>query len=607
MRQTLNDFSLDSLSSLLDDELTLDALALPAAASSAAGTSSPGDASVEAPARVAAEHVPSQPAVTSPIELAPAPVPTEAVGTQLFGTQLVGTQVVGTQLLGTQLVSIPSSRKSAVAQTQAPVPADVRKSSLEETQLYKSTPQPTIDLSVVRRSASEPTQAFDGNLAALGDLAAPCYLPSDASATIPAQVDPSKSSVPETTFWSKADRDSALLEAANPDPSVTAPVAPAPAASAPSAGATELVSPEAPPSVQGPPEQESSPTVTTPRTIAQQLAGFFGGQPRRTTEVKWEQAVESDRRFTTMLLSDLDAAMNEPMSTDSDPGVPFALPVPPAASPAFAPGPPFAAEATVPSQVAAQPAQAVSYETLEVAGVEQASSLPALAESDAATIEPASFAGALDPSPSANAPSHVAPGRAAFPEPSAEVRQLASCVLERSTPGVATVVAVVGCDETQAGAEATLALAAAVADATGVSTLVVDGDFARRDLSRVANAVEAPGFAESLAQSTKGRSLAQSAGRDNLQVLPAGAAPPEASEAPARVSAWIARAKQEHGLILVWLGSSGGEYERRLCGAADLSLLLAVVDKDRPSRIEAAAERLRSANARTLGVALVRG
>jgi Mrp family chromosome partitioning ATPase len=232
-----------------------------------------------------------------------------------------------------------------------------------------------------------------------------------------------------------------------------------------------------------------------------------------------------------------------------------------------------------------------AFDVLEVAGAEQASVAAALASQPQLAPEEAPAV--------ANVP-------APFPEPTHELRELAAFLLDRFTPGVSTVVALVGCEATGPGSAASLAIAAAVADATGVSTLVVDGDFANREISAACDYAASPGFAEALGQPAIGRDLAHPVGRENLSLLPAGDALPEASDARACVSAWIAKAKQEFGLILVWVGAGEGEIARRLCRAADASLLLAVVDRDRPSRIEAAAERLRSSNARTIGVALVR-
>jgi hypothetical protein len=232
-----------------------------------------------------------------------------------------------------------------------------------------------------------------------------------------------------------------------------------------------------------------------------------------------------------------------------------------------------------------------AFDVLEVVGAEQASV--------ASTLAPQ-----LHSAPH-EAPV-VAPAKPKLEEPTPEIRELAAFVLDRFTPGVSTVVALVGCEATPPGAKASLALAAAVADATGVSTLIVDGDFANRDISSAVEFAAASGFAEALGEPAKGRSCAQAISRENLNLLPAGNAMPEASGAAACVAAWIAKAKQEYGLILVWLGAGEGDFARRLCGAADATLLLAAVDRDRPSRIEAASERLRSSNARTLGVALVR-
>jgi Mrp family chromosome partitioning ATPase len=240
-----------------------------------------------------------------------------------------------------------------------------------------------------------------------------------------------------------------------------------------------------------------------------------------------------------------------------------------------------------------------AFDLLEVVGAEQASVAAMLAPQQHSA--PQEAPAVAKPTPHAK-----------LAEPTRELRELAAFLLERFTPGVSTVVALLGCEATLPGAQASLALAAAVADATGVSTLIVDGDFVNRNIrsgaefAAASGFAEAPGFAEALAEPAKGRSYAQSVGRENLSLLPAGNALPDTSEAPARVAAWIAKAKQEYGLILVWLGVGEGDFARRLYGAADATLLLAAVDHDRPSRIEAASERLRSSNARTLGVALVR-
>lgn len=518
MRQTMSDFSLDSLSSLLDDELSLD--------------------------------TPSAP-IAQPVVPSPPPIPTQPASIPIALTT--------GPAAATELVSV-TSRLSALTQP----PESVRKSSLEETQLYKSTPQPTIDLSMVRRSASEPTQAFSGQ----------SFEPLDASATIPAVVDPSKSSVLETTFWPAADREAADLA------TVTQPVA---------------LAPPAPAEVSF-----TQPIVDAASAIAPApaLAGFFEAQPRRTTDMRWEQAVESDRQFTTMLLSDMD-------------DVPWRAELPQAAneispfsasdiSPYGAKGDERQANFDSASNAQAAPAPCDSpsldspaLDVLDVVAVGQApsNSMSALQQAQSPQDSPAE----TKSNPAAK-----------FSEPTPELRQLATFLLERSTPGVSTVVALIGCETTRPGAEASLALAAAIADATGVSTLIVDGDFVNRDISCAVDFAAASGFAEALGQPAKGRSYAQSIGRENLSVLPAGNAMPESSEATSRVAAWIAKAKQEFGLILVWLGTGESDFSRRLYGAADATLLLAAIDSDRPSRIEATSERLRSSNARTLGVALVR-
>lgn len=521
----MSEFSLDSLSSLLDDELALEAEA------------------PQAPPQIAPS--PSQvPAATIPALQASEPAPTE-------------------------LVSTPAAPLSALTQ---PNP-NVRKSWLEETQLYKSTPQPTIDLSVVRRSASEPTLAFTGVLSE-------CL---NGSATVPAVVDPKKSSVPETSLWA-ADEATNLSAVTQPVPPPLAPVA---ATSDVSAEASDPTADavESPLIANADPDPEFDP----PGQVAPQLAAFFEGQPRRTTDVRWDEAVESDRQFTTMLLSDMDE-------------LPWKAAV---ANPTPDPVPVVSAVVeesleTVDATSAVSPAMPVStpaldssaFDVLEVAGAEQASF--------ASTLAPQRLPEMQDAAVESNSNA-----QRNFPEPTQEIRQLASFLLERSTPGVSTVIALVGCEATRIGAETSLALAAAAADATGVSTIIVDGDFAHREISAACNIAAASGFAEALGQPAKGRSFAQAIGRENLSLLPAGQALPGASEAAACISAWIAKAKQEYGLILVWLGSGEGEIARRLCGAADAALLLAAVDRDRPSRIEAAAERLRSSNARTLGVALV--
>lgn len=554
MRQTMSEFSLDSLSSMLDDELSLEPEVPPAAEAVA-------------------------PALVPPTQLPPA---------MQSATIPVGTMPV-MQSSGpapTEFVSNPLARLSALTQPNA----NVRKSSLEETQLYKSTPQPTIDLSIVRRSASEPTQAFTGQLADHVDV----------SATIPALVDPKKSSVPETTFWSPADREAMDLA------SVTQPV-PLSLGEVVASVLVPGVTSVAPPEAVAPSEttNPSQPDVTQPlanvapesdpitaQPIAPQLAAFFDGEPRRTTDARWEQAVESDRQFTTMLLSDMDELpwRSEPQKLTPEivPAASAVVEEPPLIADASAAAPP--ATPVLAEALALDPA---AFDVLEVVGAEQASF--------AATLAPQ----LLPASQEAPAESIPVP-KPKFPEPTDEVRELAAFVLGRFTPGVSTVVALVGCEATRPGAEASIALAAAIADATGISTMIVDGDFANREISSAYDFAAAPGFAEALGQPAKGRVLAQSIGRENLYLLPAGDAVPEASEAPGCVSAWIAKAKQEYGLILVWLGAGEGEVARRLCGAADASLLLAAVDRDRPSRIEIAAERLRSSNARALGVALVR-
>lgn len=526
MRQTMSDFSLDSLSSLLDDELSLDAEAKPA----------------------------PQPVAQAPAPQSPSPVPTQPVPAPSVLT--------AGPAAPTELVSVTAARLASLTQP----PSSVRKSSLEETQLYKSTPQPTIDLAQVRRSASEPTQAFTGNL----------HDHVDVSATVPAVVDPKKSSVPETSFWSAADREAADLA------TVTQPV------SLPHAQSVEAVPAPAESSFTQPIADAVSASAPT---LPPQLAPFFEGQPRRTTDARWEEAVESDRQFTTMLLSDMDEApwkVEQPKAAaETPPAVVETIDEQPAIVDAASVAPPATSV-----EVESPALDPHAFDMLEVVGAEQASVATALTPQ----LLPVQH----------EAPPVVANAKPKFAEPTPELRELAAFLLERYTPGVSTVVALIGCEATRPGAQASLALAAAVADATGVSTLIVDGDFANRDITSTADFAAASGFAEALGEPAKGRSYAQAVSRENLNLLPAGNAMPDASEAPSRVAAWIAKAKQEYGLILVWLGTGEGDFARRLYGAADATLLLAAVDHDRPSRIEAASERLRSSNARTLGVALVR-